>query len=52
MCCLKASFINSHSSAEKYFDNSQVKSLVSSWYPTVRQACGGAHLVLMAIPET
>ena len=52
MYCLKASFINSHSSVEKYLDNSWVKSLVFYGYPTVRQACGGAHLVLMAIPKT
>ena len=45
-------FINSYSSIGKYFGNSWVKSLVSSWYPIGRQAYGGAHLVPMAVPKT
>ena len=49
---LKTSLINSDSSTAKYFGNSWVKSLVTCWYPIVRQAYGGAHLVPMAFPKS
>ena len=49
---LKTSLINSHSSIEKYFRNSWVKDLVSSWCHIVRQVYSGAHLVPITVPKT